>query len=118
MNTSTSHDEQATCRRCGRTLRVSTGIGPTCAKRERAERAAEAAGIKAATAAKAREDIEDGAVIDTRRTTKAGHRIFAVVSSDGTRTYLTSPAGACTCAAGLKGKHRCRHSVAALLLTA
>lgn len=31
---------------------------------------------------------------------------------------LTRPAGACTCPAGLKGKHRCRHSAAALLLTA
>ena len=122
MSTNTPHAEQPHCRRCHRTLRsaasIATGYGPTCLRRERAERAAEAAAIKADTLAKAREDIADGAIVDTRRTTKAGRRIFAVVSSDGTRTYLATPAGACTCRAGLKGQHRCRHSAAALLLTA
>ncbi|MFF3665409.1 helix-turn-helix domain-containing protein [Microtetraspora malaysiensis] len=61
---------------------------------------------------KARELIEDGGIVPFR-----GRRIFRAVSSDGTRTYLTAPQ-ACTCAAGLKGRHACLHRIAAIILAA
>jgi len=120
MTTTTAHRDSATCRRCSRPLRaaasIAAGVGAVCAKRERQARAVEA--VKADTLAKAREDIADGAVVDTRRVTSSGRRIFAVVSSRGDTTYLASPGGACTCKAGLKGKHLCRHAVAARLIAA
>jgi hypothetical protein len=120
MSTRSPRTEQTTCRRCRRPLRSTTsitaGIGPTCARRDRADRAAEAAQIKAATIAKAHEDIDDGAIIDTRRTTRAGRRIFAVLSSTGTGTYLATTA-ACTCRAGHAGRV-CRHRAAAILTAA
>ncbi|OLT24381.1 hypothetical protein BJF79_13645 [Actinomadura sp. CNU-125] len=108
----------ATCRRpgCHATLTnprsVARGIGPTCARKERQDNAARAAGIKPATLVKARELIADGGIIPIR-----GRRVFRAVSSDGTATYLTAPQ-ACSCAAGLRGKHGCFHRAAATLLAA
>lgn len=60
---------------------------------------------------RARELIEDGGIVRVRP------RIWQAVSSDGTRTYLTAPQ-ACTCAAGLKGRHMCFHRIAAAILAA
>jgi hypothetical protein len=112
--------ETTTCTRCGRTLRSaasrSLGLGRTCARRIREAASAAVELVKPDTLAKAIEDVEDGALIDTGRTTKAGRRIFAALSSDGTRTYLTTPGHACTCRAGHAGR-TCRHAVAAALLS-
>lgn len=111
-----------TCTRCGRALHsaesIARGMGRGCARRVREAAAAAAELVKAETLAKALEDVADGALVDTRRVTAAGRRVFAVVSSTGTDTYLATPGGACTCRAGLKGKHLCRHAVAAALLAA
>lgn len=112
----------STCTRCHRSLRsaesIARGMGRSCARRVREAAAAAVELVKAETLAKAVEDVEDGAVIDTRRTTSTGRRVFAVVSSDGSDVYLAVPGGACTCKAGLKGKNLCRHAVAAALLAA
>jgi hypothetical protein len=108
------------CTRCGRAITTSTsiarGMGRTCASRIRNEAATLTAAVKADTIAKAMEDIEDGAIIDTRRRTTSGHRIFAVMSSAGTGTYLATQA-ACTCRGGHRGR-TCRHTIAARLIAA
>lgn len=106
----------ATCTRCRATLKspasVKRGMGAHCARMDRREKAAAAAGFKPATLAKARDLIADGGIVPVR-----GRRIFRAVSSDGTATYLTAPQG-CTCKAGLRGKHLCFHRAAATLLAA
>lgn len=106
----------ATCRRCRATLvaprSVARGYGDRCWREKRREDAALAAGFKPETLAKARELIEDGAIIPVR-----GRRVFRAVSSDGERTYLTAPQ-ACTCPAGLRARHVCYHRAAAALLAA
>lgn len=104
------------CRRCHRPLKASAaaGIGPVCAKRERQEAAT--AAVKPDTLAKAREVLELGAIVNTRRTTRTGLPVFEVVSSSGSARYLASPA-ACVCKAGLKGRV-CTHRVAAALYAA
>ena len=91
-------------------------MGRTCARRIRETAAAAVELVKPDTLAKAVEDIEDGAIVDTRRTTSTGHHVYAVVSSDGNDTYLTTT-HACVCRAGVAGRV-CRHRVAALILTA
>jgi uncharacterized Zn finger protein len=114
MNT----DPTTRCTRCGRLLTskasIARGMGATCAQRTRQERVL--SDIKPETAAKAREDLADGAIVNTRRTTIAGRRVYASLSSRGDRTYLTTSAH-CTCRAGHKGR-TCRHVVAVRLLTA
>lgn len=104
------------CRKCHGLLTnprsVAAGIGPVCARKERQEAAARTAGFKPAAIEKARQLIADRAIVPVR-----GRHIFRAVSSDGTRTYLTAKE-ACTCAAGLKGKHVCFHRVAVTLLAA
>ncbi len=40
------------------------------------------------------------------------NRVFLAVSSDGSTTYRTARA-ACTCPAGLKAVHVCKHRIAA-----
>jgi hypothetical protein len=106
----------ATCPRCYATLRsprsVARGYGDHCWREKRREDAAKVAGFKPTTVEKARELIEQGGIVPLR-----GRRIFAVVSSDGTRVYKTH-AAACTCPAGVRGKHACYHRAAALLLAA
>ena len=114
--TKTATPKTATCRRCYATLTatksVAAGIGPRCAREDRREAAVRAAGFKPATVEKARQLIADKGIVPIR-----GRRVFHAVSSDGTRTYLTAPQ-ACTCAAGLKGRHVCFHRVAATILAA
>ena len=106
----------ATCTRCRATLRsaksVARGMGAHCARLARQEAAVAAAGFKPATVEKARQLIADRAILPIR-----GRRVFEVVASDGTATYKTAPQ-ACTCKAGLRGKHTCYHMAAATLLAA
>jgi hypothetical protein len=112
-----------TCTRCGRTLTATryqqagvSPIGRTCARRVREVAAAAVELVKAETLAKAIEDVEDGAIVDTRRVTAAGRRVFAVVSSTGAGVYLATVQN-CTCRGGHRGRV-CRHRVAAALVAA
>lgn len=106
--------EQTRCRHCHRVLRstrsITLGYGPTCHRKIRRATAVQATAHKPAAIAKAAELIEQGGIVQLR-----GRRVFAVVSSDGQRTYKTH-AAACTCPAGLRGKHVCYHRVAATIL--
>lgn len=106
--------EQTRCRHCGRILRsaksVALGYGPTCARKIRKATAAQADQHKPAAVEKACELIEQGGILPLR-----GRHVFAVVSSDGERTYKTAAQG-CTCPAGIKGRHVCYHRVAAQIL--
>lgn len=113
MDTTTKHTN---CLRCGRRLTsaksIALGYGPTCSAHIRKATKNEAVTAhKPAAVAKAVELIELGAITPLR-----GRRIFTVISSDGTATYKTHPA-ACTCPAGIKGRHVCYHRVAAQILT-
>ena len=111
MDTTT---KQANCLRCGRVLRstksVAAGYGPTCARHIRKATTTQASAHKPAAIAKAVELIEQGGILPLR-----GRRVFTVISSDGTATYKTAPA-ACTCPAGIRGRHICYHRVAAQIL--
>lgn len=114
MNTTT---QPTRCLRCGRPLTstrsITTGYGPTCTRKVRAARRAQiTAQYKAHQVAKAEELIEQGALIPLR-----GRRIFLAVSSDGSATYRTHRA-ACTCPAGIKGTHPCKHRIAAHIVAA
>ena len=97
-----------TCRRCGRHLRKSIGIGPTCARREAAEHT-----YKPIQVEKAHEVIDDHGIAATPIRTAKGRRVYVVVSSNGADRYFATIA-ACTCTAGLKGR-RCYHQLAARL---
>jgi hypothetical protein len=115
-NTEATKNHTTRCLRCGRTLKASTsvkaGYGRTCAKKIRdAARAEIAAQYKAHLVAKAEELIEQGGLIPLRG------QIFLAVSSDGSQTYKTHRA-ACTCPAGIKAVHVCKHRIAAHLVTA
>lgn len=109
-----------TCTRCGRALTssesIARGTGRGCARRIREVAAASTELVAAGTLAKALEDVEDGAIVDTRRVTSSGRRVFAVVSSDGTGIYLATTQN-CTCRGGHRGRV-CRHRVAAALIAA
>lgn len=103
------------CLRCRRVLRsaksVSLGYGPTCQRKVREAAKAEIiATYKPHQIAKAEELIEQGALIPLR----AG--IYLAPSSDGERTYRTHRA-ACSCPAGIKGIHPCKHRIAAHILS-
>jgi excisionase family DNA binding protein len=69
-------------------------------------------GFKPAQVDKARELIEQAAILPTKR-----QGLFTAVSSDGTTTYLVHANG-CTCPAGQRGKHLCYHRAAVAILTA
>lgn len=117
MDTNTTPQQTSNCLRCGRALRatksVTSGYGPTCARRVRdAARTEAVATYKPAQIAKATELIEQGGIVAIR-----GRRVFRSVSSDGTRSYLTASTGQCNCPAGLKSV-RCYHTAAARLLLA
>lgn len=102
------------CLRCRRALRVPTtdGYGPKCRVMVRkAARAKVAAQYKTHQVAKAEELIEQGALIPLR-----ANRVFLAVSTDGSATYKTHRA-ACTCPAGIKGVHPCKHRIAAHILS-
>jgi hypothetical protein len=109
--------EHQACLRCGRALRSeksrSLGYGPTCARKIRHAEATSDA--KPEQLAKAVEAIETGAVVPVPR--RHGVRVFRVVSSHGDRAYLTTPAGHCTCTAGLHGR-KCFHVLATQLIAA
>jgi hypothetical protein len=109
--------EPTACLRCHRTLRsahsIARGYGRTCRAKVTAAAKAKAAAsaFKPATVAKAMELIEIGGLVAIRP------KVFRVVRSDGTGTYLTAPE-ACTCKAGLRGLHVCYHRAAATILLA
>lgn len=107
----------ASCTRCGRKLTstksIAQGYGRTCkAKIAAAVKATVVAVFKPAQVAKAEELIADGGIVAIR-----ARRVFRVVSTNGTGSYLTAPQ-ACNCAAGLKAKHACYHRIAATILAA
>lgn len=104
------------CLRCGRTLTaldsIARGYGPTCARKiRRAATVVSLVTFKPFQVDKAREAIEQGAVVPTVRP-----EAYRSVSSDGTTVYLTTIAS-CTCPAGQKGR-TCYHRAAAEILTA
>lgn len=110
--------QTAKCLRCGRTLRAASSVrasyGRWCRAKIRAAALAEAVrGFATTQVEKARELIADGGLVPAGR---AG--IFRSVSSDGQRTYLTASTGQCNCAAGLRGRYRCFHGLAAMIVTA
>lgn len=104
------------CLRCGRTLTstksINDGMGRTCKAKVVAAAQATTKDFKPAQIDRAQELIAQGGIVPIR-----GRRIFRTVSNDGTRTYLTAPQ-ACTCAAGIKGRHACFHRIAAVILAA
>lgn len=120
MNTSAATAATITrCPRCRRVLRsarsIAAGVGPTCKAKIAA--AAKTTTAKPAQVAKAQELIELGAIVPVRAHRARRPRVFRVVSTDGTRTYLTAATGQCNCAAGLKGRD-CYHAFTARLIDA
>lgn len=110
-------DTTTKCRKCHRPLRtaesIARGYGPTCYRKVRqAAKARIIAQYKPHQVAKALELIELNALVPLR-----GKHIFLVPSSDGAAAYRTHRA-ACTCPAGLKAVHVCKHRIAAHLLAA
>ncbi|MFE3378756.1 SWIM zinc finger family protein [Streptomyces anulatus] len=102
------------CLRCGRALRVPTtdGYGPKCRVMVRkAARAEVVAQYKPHQVVKAEELLEQGGLIPLR-----ARRVFLAVSSDGSTAYKAHRA-ACTCPAGIKGVHPCKHRIAAHILS-
>ena len=108
---------QATCKRCKRTLRaaasVSAGIGPVCKLREARENTLKAAGLTSAQQTEALQLLADHAVIPHSR-----KGVFLVVSTDGERTYLAT-SNHCTCPCGLHAMTTatakpCKHAGAVL----
>lgn len=103
------------CLRCRRALHNPTpdGYGPKCRTLvRRAARAQVIAQYKTHQVAKAEELIEQGGLVPLR-----ANRVFLAVSSDGSTAYRTHRA-ACTCPAGIKGTHPCKHRIAAHILSA
>ena len=115
MNAAATTAEHTHCLRCGRALRAarsrSLGYGPTCTRKVReAAKAEVVAQYKPHQIAKAEELIEQGALIPLRS------GIYLAPSSDGTRTYKAHRT-ACSCPAGVKGLHPCKHRIAAHILS-
>ncbi|NUP39163.1 MAG: hypothetical protein HOY76_19655 [Streptomyces sp.] len=107
--------QHTNCLRCGRRLSsaksCATGYGPTCTRKVREAAKAEiVAQYKPHQIAKAEELIEQGALIPLRG------QIYLAVSSDGSQTYRTHRA-ACSCPAGIKGLHPCKHRIAAHIIS-
>ncbi|MEV6738662.1 hypothetical protein AB0N14_17705 [Streptomyces sp. NPDC051104] len=101
------------CAKCGRVLRNPSpdGYGPKCrAKVRRATRSPELATYKPHLVEAAIELLEQGGLIPLRKSSK--NRVYLAASSDGSKTYKTARA-ACTCPAGLKAIHVCKHRIAA-----
>lgn len=112
MQNTTTH---TSCLRCGRKITsaksVATGYGPTCTRKvKEATKAQIIAQYKPHQVAKAEELIEQGGLIPLRG------QIYLAVSSDGSQTYKTHRA-ACSCPAGIKGLHPCKHRIAAHILS-
>ena len=95
------------CLSCGRRLHSARSVarrrGPRCWSTVlRAALVALAGEYSQAQIDRAWELLELGAVVPTRR-----RHVFRVISSDGSRTYLTAATG-CNCPAGLHGRD-CYH---------
>ncbi|MGC5012542.1 helix-turn-helix domain-containing protein [Streptosporangium sp. DT93] len=73
---------------------------------------ADVADFKAAQLDRARELIEQGGILPTRRP-----GIYTAVSSDGSARYLVHRCG-CSCPSGARGKHLCYHRAAVALVQA
>lgn len=117
MSTTQSTQAHTTtrCLKCRRILRRPSvdGYGPTCRRNVRkAARSAVVAQYKSHLVEKAEELIADGGLIPLR-----ANRVFLAVSSDGLSTYRVHRA-ACTCPAGIRGQHVCKHRIAAHLVSA
>lgn len=115
MNAAATTHQHTNCLRCGRRLTsaksCAAGYGPTCNRKVReAARAEVIATYKPHQIAKAEELIEQGGLIPLRG------QIYLAVSSDGSQTYRTHRA-ACSCPAGIKGLHPCKHRIAAHILS-
>jgi|SRR5687768_3832529 len=115
MNAAATTHQHTNCLRCGRALRsaksCAAGYGPTCQRKVRqAAKAQVVAQYKPHQIAKAEELIEQGGLIPLRG------QIYLAVSSDGSRTYKTHRT-ACSCPAGIKGLHPCKHRIAAHILS-
>jgi Family of unknown function (DUF6011) len=106
------------CLRCGRVLTaaasVSRGLGRTCRARiAAAAQVADLSEFHGWQVDKAREAIEQGAVVPSSR-----QGLYAAVASDGVLTYLVDAhERSCTCRAAANG-HRCYHLADALILDA
>lgn len=101
------------CAKCGRRLRNTSpdGYGPKCrAKVRKATRAPELGQYKPHLVERAIELIEQGGIVPLRKSSK--NRVYLAVSSDGSSAYRTARV-ACTCPAGLKAVHVCKHRIAA-----
>ncbi|WP_329368835.1 SWIM zinc finger family protein [Streptomyces sp. NBC_00669] len=120
MNTTTHTAKAAAkpvighCLRCRRALTNPSpdGYGPKCRTMiRRAARAEVVAQYRPHQIEKAQELIEQGGLIPLR-----ANRVFLAASSDGSTAYRTHRA-ACTCPAGIRGLHPCKHRIAAHLLS-
>jgi hypothetical protein len=104
------------CGKCHRVLRtaksIALGFGPTCYRKITAQAKARAitAAYKPHQIAKAQELLALGALVPLR-----GNRVFMVPSTekDGTARVYRTHRNACTCPAGVKGVHPCKHRIAA-----
>lgn len=111
MSTETPTEHR--CVKCHRLLRNPSpdGYGPKCrSKLRRAARSPELAQYKPHLVERAVELLEQGGLIPLRKSSK--NRVYLAVSSDGSTAYRTARA-ACTCPAGLKAVHVCKHRIAA-----
>ncbi|MEU7092978.1 SWIM zinc finger family protein [Kitasatospora aureofaciens] len=109
--------DQQRCIKCHRILRNASpdGLGPKCrGKVRKATKAPAMSDFKPHLVEKAVEMLEQGAVQPLRKSSK--NQVFLVVSEDGSQTYRTARA-ACTCKAGLRGQHMCKHRIAVIALT-
>jgi len=104
------------CGKCHRTLRsaasVALGFGPTCYRKVKAQAKAKAitAAYKPHQIEKALDLLALGALVALK-----GNRVFLVPSTekDGTERLYRTHKAACTCPAGVKGVHPCKHRIAA-----
>lgn len=115
MSATETITEPARCLKCRRVLRRHSpdGYGPKCrAKVRKTSRSALVAQYKEHLVEKAVELLEQGGLIPLRK-----NRVFLAASSDGTGFYKTHRA-ACTCPAGIRGLHVCKHRIAAHIVSA
>lgn len=114
----TEQPKPTRCLRCGRALTAASsiraGFGRTCKTRiAEGARAADLSAFHPWQAEKAREAIEQGAIVPSSRP-----GLYAAVSGDGTTVYLVDVReGSCTCRAAANGRS-CYHLAAALILHA
>jgi hypothetical protein len=114
----TDQPKPTRCLRCGRALTaagsVRAGFGRTCRARiAEGARAADLTGFHGWQAEKAREAIEQQAIVPSSR-----RGLYAAVSGDGTTVYLVDALErSCTCRAAMSGRP-CYHLAGALILLA